>query len=212
MNDPNWENKYELLDYVMSFLETAEDLNDVLAGYFSKLINMLTNKWADQFIPYLYENEERLMKFAEHSYSKSISEDLANILRQDVPQSELIPNELIEQRREAVVRALIENLKTENEMRLEEYCLNVAQLFQDWALNWQIYPHLSSEWVIDQLIGLAKQEGPRGIAALWILKTLILHLRSHVVFQINKNAKETNKENAAEEGMSSIMLGEEEEE
>ncbi len=44
MNDPNWENKYELLDYVMSFLETAEDLNDVLAGYFSKLINMLTNK------------------------------------------------------------------------------------------------------------------------------------------------------------------------
>ena len=75
------------------------------------------------------------MKFAEHSYSKSISEDLANILRQDVPQSELIPNELIEQRREAVVRALIENLKTENEMRLEEYCLNVAQLFQDWALN-----------------------------------------------------------------------------
>ena len=114
------------------------------------------------------------MKFAEHSYSKSISEDLANIMRQDLQSLDALPQEVIESRREAVVKCLIENLKSEDNERLEEYTLNVAQLFQDWALNKSLFPHLSSEWVIDQLVGLAKQDGARGVAALKILKTLIL--------------------------------------
>ena len=36
------------------------------------------------------------MKFAEHSYSKSISEDLANIMRQDLQSLDALPQEVIE--------------------------------------------------------------------------------------------------------------------
>lgn len=36
--------KIELLEYLLSFLETDNDLNHVLAGYFSKFLLLLLNK------------------------------------------------------------------------------------------------------------------------------------------------------------------------
>jgi len=38
------QNNIELLDYLLSFLETDNELNHVLAGYFSKFMLMLLNK------------------------------------------------------------------------------------------------------------------------------------------------------------------------
>lgn len=175
-NDPNWNNKYDLLDYVMSFLETDENLNDVLTGYFSKLVNSLAQKRTDLFLPYLYENETRMMNFCKHVYSRSLTEDLSTIMRQEVTFTETLTQEVVESMRQKVVRAIIENLKSEDESRLEEYCLNVPQLFQDWCISKAMYPHLSDSWVVEQLVGLAKQDNFRGVAALRILKTLLLHL------------------------------------
>ena len=36
--------KIELLDYLLDFIETKTDLNHVLAGYFSKFLAILLNK------------------------------------------------------------------------------------------------------------------------------------------------------------------------
>lgn len=34
IEDPNWENQFELLERVLSFLDSNDELNTVLAGYF----------------------------------------------------------------------------------------------------------------------------------------------------------------------------------
>jgi hypothetical protein len=39
--DPGSENKYEIFEYLLKFLNTDEEVNPVLAGYFSKLVSIL---------------------------------------------------------------------------------------------------------------------------------------------------------------------------
>lgn len=37
-------NRIQLLDHLLSFLDSKNELNDVLAGYFSRVINLLIHK------------------------------------------------------------------------------------------------------------------------------------------------------------------------
>ena len=83
-NPPNWDNDFELLEYTLEFLNTNNELNLVLAGYFSKLITSLFNTKKKDLCMYLFSDENNhILNFARHSYSKSIADILSNILRCD---------------------------------------------------------------------------------------------------------------------------------
>ncbi len=69
---------------MLEFINTNNELNLVLAGYFSKLINALFNTRKKELCMYLFrEDNNRILDFARHTYSKSISEILLNILKVD---------------------------------------------------------------------------------------------------------------------------------
>jgi hypothetical protein len=73
-------NRFELLEKLLSFLDTDEPLNLVLAGYFSKIFLILLNNKAKDTYQYVYKHHEVLEKLIKHIYSKSISELLVKIL------------------------------------------------------------------------------------------------------------------------------------
>lgn len=73
--------KYMLLDRLFRFLDTKEHLNEVLAGYFEKLVISLRKRKEHQFIKYIFgEKNENLDMLVEHVYNTSIAEVLRNML------------------------------------------------------------------------------------------------------------------------------------
>ena len=74
-------NRIELLDYLLSFLETENELNYVLTGYFCKFLSALLSYKPNNLIVYLFiERSDILEKFVFHSYRKSLSNFLSKLL------------------------------------------------------------------------------------------------------------------------------------
>jgi hypothetical protein len=72
--------RFELLDHLLSFVHTDEQLNDVLAGYFCKLISVLVSIKPKEIFTYIYSNPQVFDDFIKHTYQKSISEILIRLL------------------------------------------------------------------------------------------------------------------------------------
>lgn len=61
-NDPSWKNQYDLLDYLMEFVNTNNEVLPILAGYFSKvLISLFSNK-RNLLSLYLYSHTNLAME------------------------------------------------------------------------------------------------------------------------------------------------------
>lgn len=74
-------NKIELLEHLLSFVETENELNYVLVGYFAKFFNMLINKSPNRILGYLYvEKPETLDFLIQHASKKSIADLISKIL------------------------------------------------------------------------------------------------------------------------------------
>ena len=100
-------NKYDLIDYLTRFIDTNEELNDVLAGYFSRLCNLLIQKKGEEMALYFYTNKHKLLRFADHSYSKSISEIAVKILDINVDKLDFDKAEITKIRIEFLDRLLM---------------------------------------------------------------------------------------------------------
>ena len=79
--------KFDLLDHLFIFLDSEEELNPVLCGYFSKLVGVFLNRKSKQIYHYVYTHEDgqTLERLAKHVYSKSLTEILIKFL--DVQES-----------------------------------------------------------------------------------------------------------------------------
>ena len=65
---------------MISFLDTDEELNPVLCGYFCKLFQVLTGNKTKEVYTYIYNNPQSLDLFVKHIYNKSVSEVLIRLL------------------------------------------------------------------------------------------------------------------------------------
>lgn len=77
-------NKTELLDYTFTFItqhNPSEELNPLLAGYFSKLINSLLNYNKKKFHSYLYNTPGLMGQLINFIGNKSISEFVTKVLQ-----------------------------------------------------------------------------------------------------------------------------------
>ena len=87
VRDPN--NIIEMLDYLLTFLETKNELNYVLAGYFSKFFLTILMRKPKKIINYLYQERKDIIKLiVYHCYRKSICDLLIKILNFD----NIVPN------------------------------------------------------------------------------------------------------------------------
>lgn len=78
--------RHQLLNRLFKLLnnDSAEELNPVLAGYFSKVIGMLLKKKPNQMVSYLFRHpqaEARMLQLIEHIEAPSICEILSQILQ-----------------------------------------------------------------------------------------------------------------------------------
>jgi hypothetical protein len=73
-------NKYELFEKLLSFLNTEEELNPVLCGYFCKLFQVLVGNKPKEVFTYIYNHPQAIDLLVNHIYNKSISEVLVRVL------------------------------------------------------------------------------------------------------------------------------------
>jgi hypothetical protein len=74
-------NKIELLEYLLNFLDTDAELNYVLAGYFSRFLLLLVNKYPQKVISYVYQERPTIIsRLVQHCDKKGISELLPKFL------------------------------------------------------------------------------------------------------------------------------------
>lgn len=101
----------KLIYILLEFLNSDEELNIVLLGYFSKIILSLINKCRIEILTILYEKQvmERLVY---HSYNKSISEIILKmVIKPDLPESGLGEiNDINDKLKEELVLALIQSM------------------------------------------------------------------------------------------------------
>jgi serine/threonine-protein phosphatase 6 regulatory subunit 3 len=69
-----------LFEHLLTFLDTDEELNPVLAGYFCKLFQVLVGNKPKEVFGYVYAHPEVMERMVRHIYQKSISEVLIRLL------------------------------------------------------------------------------------------------------------------------------------
>ena len=76
--------KYMLLDRLFKFIEGdgVELINPVLAGYFSKVVQLLVNRKQKQIVPYIISDTSNVVEnLLKHIYSRSIAEVVHRLLQ-----------------------------------------------------------------------------------------------------------------------------------
>jgi hypothetical protein len=68
------------MEHFLSFIETEEELNPVLCGYFAKLFQVLVSSHAKEVFGYVYSHTVVLDNLVRHSYQKSISDVLIRLM------------------------------------------------------------------------------------------------------------------------------------
>jgi len=66
--------KYFLFEQLLSFLDTDEQVNSVLAGYFAKVFAVLLSGKAQDVYRYVYSHPRVLERMVRHLDQKSVSE------------------------------------------------------------------------------------------------------------------------------------------
>ena len=76
------ENSYhkENLDYLFGILNSKEEINCVLLGYFAKVVSSFFQKNKKEICSYFFSNESHIQSFLHHLYSKSLVDPLKNFL------------------------------------------------------------------------------------------------------------------------------------
>lgn len=171
-------NKYELLDYLNRFLMTEGELNDVLAGYYSRLFNILLQKKSDEVGKYFYSHPEYLYKLAYHSYSKSITDTVIKIL--DISKEKLgMEDAVVDGIRVQFLKVLLSRLADKTASSAFEYSLNAFQIFNELSYKKVYYGLLIDQSVLDTLADILVNGEPEigSTAAIRIINILISSLR-----------------------------------
>lgn len=178
---PLSDNKYDLLEYLCRFIDTDSELNDVLAGYFARLCNILLQKKSIEMAKFFYTNSHYLLRFAYHSYSKSLTDTVIKILDINTDKLGLEEDYIRDVRQKFIIR-LIERLDDGASEVSYEYSLNIFQIFNELTFKKSFYTLLVDGEVVESLGKILKKGSPEcsSNAAIRILNVLISNLRDHL--------------------------------
>lgn len=120
-----------LLDRLFKFIEVKGDepVNPVLAGYFSKIVQLLINRKQKQIIPYILADENQVVEnLLKHVDSRSVAEVIHRLLHIVESNFEDEISSKISEKKQIILSSLIEQLACE---RKDETVMNAAFILQD---------------------------------------------------------------------------------
>ena len=146
-------NKYVLLERLFKFIQTEEELNPVLSGYFCKLVSLLISRKQKQLFPFIYGPESTVIEdLLKHVYQKSISEIINKLLTNvDTDHEPEIANQ-IKAKQQVAVGILIESLGPE---KSEEHNLNACSIIQDMFEIKDFYNQICDKDNLTKIVGFA---------------------------------------------------------
>lgn len=175
----------DLLERLFAFLSEPAPINPVLAGYFSKLINIFINKKAKDIFGYMFSHPELLEKMVVHTYSKSISEVLIKFLTYDEPEGE--ENDIPAQKNR-LLSLLIDKLGPEE---TEEDNLNSQDLLVELTDTKSHLAHMMARENLLKIIGfLHSDKQSSQIAALTLLNSIAGHCKGLLAKKTDEDAKQ----------------------
>ena len=183
----------DLLEKLFLFLDTPENeqVNPVLAGYFSKLINIFINKKPKNIYSYMYSNPTLLEKMVRHTYSKSISEVLVKFLTYEEQEGELADLDVPAQKNR-LLTLLIDKLGP-NET--EEDNLNAQDILVELTDTKPLLEHLMTRDNLLKTIGfLQSNKQSSQIAALQLLNAIAGHCKGLLAKKPDEEGKEGEQE------------------
>lgn len=138
----NRTNKYELFEKLLSFIDTTEEINPVLSGYFCKLFQVLVGNKPREVFTYIYQHPQVIDNLVRHMYQKSITEVLIRVLN--------VSDNLFEDGYEANVDTIRQGFiykiveKLDPELQFEDH-LNAQTLLSELVEYKQFYQELTSQ-------------------------------------------------------------------
>jgi serine/threonine-protein phosphatase 6 regulatory subunit 1 len=143
-----------LFDFITNESSEAGDLNPVLAGYFTKLINTFINRRPKQIFTYLFEHSAILDKFVFHIALKSISELLVKVLTGDDNNFDVdAPIEEFKALKYRILNDLIEKLGPSHS---DEDHLNVVSVIGELCEQKSLFDHFVNDFTLDKLFEFVK--------------------------------------------------------
>ena len=100
-----------LLNRLFKFVDNdgEEPVNPVLAGYFSKVVQLLINRKQKQIVPYLIADENKCVeKLLCHVYSRSVAEVIHRLLHPIESNFEEDISAKIAEKKQVILSSLIE--------------------------------------------------------------------------------------------------------
>lgn len=164
---PEKEGRYPLLEKLLSLLSCPKPLNNVLAGYFSKVFGAILEKHKTDLLKYFFRYPEHLDNMITHSYNKSIADLLGRMLVTD-DQYEGAAEEYGPQKREILDR-LIDKMDPEN---ATDDITNNCYILCGLVDSKQFVDYFTGAEVLGKLFKLAASPNPislRGVLTIMII-------------------------------------------
>ena len=151
-----------LLDRLFKFLDTPstsdnddadEPVNPVLAGYFSKVVQLLINRKQKQIVPYIIADENKVIqRLVRHVYSRSVAEVIHRLLHIVESNFDDETSAKIAEKKQVIMTSLIEKLKSE---KGDETAMNATFILQDLMENKPFFQLLTKRHNMQKLFDTA---------------------------------------------------------
>lgn len=184
--------RYALLEKLLSLLSSSEPLNPILAGYFSKVLGAILEKYKPRFLGYILRYPEHLNNIIKHSESKSIADLLGRLLvNDDQYDSSSTTDEYASQKRE-IINHLISKMEAKNSIdEITNSCYILCTLID----SKQFFDYFVSEPVLKRLYEIGISANPmslRGVLTLMVILNRLkfsLEIPSFVGFESSEYEK-----------------------
>jgi len=142
LSTPKEENKKSgLLEKLFSFLDTKDELNPMLAGYFFKAFSGISNLCKDELLEYLFEFTNHIDNMIKHVDNRSISATLRSILG-------YTKNNESNKKKEEVVKKLVEALES---VKNQEAAMNISWIIGKVIAEKEYLEYLMSKETVEKL-------------------------------------------------------------
>jgi len=154
--------RYSLLEKLLSFLNKEDDANPTLAGYFSKVMQIIIEKRKLDLLKYIFRYKEHATNIIKHSYNKSISDVLNKILSNEDKFITGTTGEEFSTEKQELLRAMIKKMEPKNS---GDDIINNCSILCTLIDSKQYLDYLLSEEVIESIFKLSTSGNPMSLRA-----------------------------------------------
>lgn len=154
--------RYGLLEKLFSLLNTNEEINATLAGYFSKVMQIIIEKRKLDLLEYIFTYKEHAINLINHSYSKSIADVLSKVLSNEDKFITGTTGEEFAAEKQELLKAMIKKMEPTN---TGDEIINNCSILCTLIDGKQYLDYLLSEEVIEAIFKLSTSKNPMSLRA-----------------------------------------------